>query len=214
MNWRGRVEEWVVSRPWWTGVGVAVGAGGAGYAVGGPVLGFVVGVYGTLGLGGWRAAVRRGRGDRSYAALLDGLDDAIGDLRAGLMVARWPVPADARRRGGGRVVEAAGRVAAAYRISEALGTPLADVLERVDADLRATRRLSDSVRSETAGARATAVLLVGLPVLGLAMGAGLGADPVHTLLHTGIGAACAGGAVLLHVAGLVWTERLIRGVTG
>ena len=38
----------------------------------------------------------------------------------------------------------------------------------------------------------------------------MGADPLRILLHTPIGAACAGVAVLLQLVGLAWTNRLAR----
>jgi hypothetical protein len=105
------------------------------------------------------------------------------------------------------------RLEAAYRISEALGTPLADLLDRVEADLRAAERLRLNVRAQTAGAQATSVLLAGLPVVGLVLGVTMGFDPFHQLLRTPVGGVCAIAAALLQCGGLVWTTRLVRGAT-
>jgi tight adherence protein B len=52
--------------------------------------------------------------------------------------------------------------------------------------------------------------LAGLPIAGIALGYGVGADPLHELLHTRIGAICAGLALALQVAGLGWADRLAR----
>ena len=126
---------------------------------------------------------------------------------------RQPFDQDVRP-GQDRAIDAAiARLDAAYRISEALGAPLADLLDRVDADLRADRGLRSSVRAQTAGAQATSVLLAALPFVGLAMGAGIGAHPLRELLHTRLGAACALVALALQCAGLGWTARMVRGAT-
>ena len=106
---------------------------------------------------------------------------------------------------------AAVRLEAAYRISEALGTPLADLLDRVDADLRAGQRLRATVDAQVSGARATSALLLGMPVAGLLLGTGLGVDPVAQLLHTSLGATCALTAASLQCAGMLWTGRIVDG---
>jgi len=111
------------------------------------------------------------------------------------------------------VAGALARLEAAYRISEVLGTPLADLLDRVDADLRAQQRLRLNVQAQLAGAQATSVLLAALPVVGLALGGAMGFDPVAQLLHTPVGGACAVLAALLQCGGLAWTARLVRGAT-
>lgn len=111
------------------------------------------------------------------------------------------------------VAGALARLEAAYRISGVLGTPLADLLDRVDADLRAQQRLRLNVQAQLAGAQATSVLLAALPVVGLALGGAMGFDPVAQLLHTPVGGACAVLAALLQCSGLAWTGRLVRGAT-
>ena len=62
----------------------------------------------------------------------------------------------------------------------------------------------------TAGPRSSARLLAGLPLLGLAMGSGVGADPWAVLTTTGSGQALLVAGVLLEVAGIAWTGRLVR----
>jgi tight adherence protein B len=125
----------------------------------------------------------------------------IAELRAGLS---WSVT------GGFTDAAASARVTAAVRISERLGAPLADVLERVDADLRSVQRLRAMVGAQIAGVRATALLLAALPLAGVLLGVGLGADPVHQLLHTPLGAVCSAAALGLQGAGLAFTSWLTR----
>jgi tight adherence protein B len=48
-------------------------------------------------------------------------------------------------------------------------------------------------------------------VLGLLLGAGLGAAPWHFLLGTPAGSACLSVGVGLQLAGLAWTDRLANG---
>jgi tight adherence protein B len=183
--------------------------------LGGPVAAFVAAVYAGIGASALHARVARRHVDGAYSAMLDAIDAAVGDLRAGLVPAAMPATGDAAVPATGDVAigRAVARIEAAYRISEALGTPLADLLDRVDADLRAGQQLRLNVRAQAAGAQATAVVLAGLPVIGLGVGAGMGVDPLGRLLHTPVGAACAITAVLLQCGGLAWTARLVRGAT-
>lgn len=106
------------------------------------------------------------------------------------------------------------RVAAAWQLSAASGCSLAAVLDAVDTDLRARRQLRRLLAGLLSGPRATAGLLALLPGLGLAMGAGLGADPVHVLTATGPGQLALLAGVGLDVAGVLWTVRLVRGAGG
>jgi tight adherence protein B len=173
--------------------------------LGGVVAGGIVGVYGTLAA---RAVLRRtaarGRGARR-AELLDLLGSAAADLRAGL-------PAGTALAG---IPDEAGdpllaRVRAAVVLAEQTGAPLADVIERIEADARSADRARAAAAAQSAGSRATAWLLAGLPAGGIALGYAIGTDPLEVLLHTPVGAACAVGAVGLQLAGLGWAGRIVR----
>jgi tight adherence protein B len=102
------------------------------------------------------------------------------------------------------------RLSAACEVSERLGAPLADLLDRVESDLRAVERTRAAVAAQTTGARASAALLALLPVAGVGLGYAMGAQPAHALLHTPLGAACAFGALALQCAGMGWTGHLCR----
>ncbi|MEV6023808.1 type II secretion system F family protein [Streptomyces sp. NPDC052036] len=102
-------------------------------------------------------------------------------------------------------------LAACWRVAVDRGAGLAAGLDRLEAALRAERDQRADLQAQLAGARSTAVLLAGLPVLGLLLGTALGAHPLHVLLHTGAGLACLVTGGVLEVAGLWWALRIVRG---
>lgn len=91
------------------------------------------------------------------------------------------------------------------------GARLTAALNTIAADLQAELVVRRAVAAGLAGPRSSAALLAGLPVLGIGLGSAMGADPLNVLLHTPVGlvALCAG--VVLDLAGLAWTQRLVRG---
>jgi tight adherence protein B len=203
---RSRVTEWADHRP-----GRLLGCGSAvaavlGLILGGWVAAVVAASYAALGL---RGVVRRARRRRTAAARsrsLDHLCSLAADLRAGL-----PPAAVSRGDGPGTDPRIADLTAAVWRLAERTGAPAADLVERIEADARAADRAQASAAAQAAGAQATAMLLAALPAGGIALGYSIGADPLRILLHTGLGAACALGAVLLQCAGLLWADRLVAG---
>ncbi|MEU6097500.1 type II secretion system F family protein [Streptomyces sp. NPDC047079] len=102
-------------------------------------------------------------------------------------------------------------LAACWRVAVDRGAGLAAGLDRLEAALRAERDQRADLRAQLAGARSTAVLLAGLPVLGLLLGTALGAHPLHVLLHTGAGLACLVTGGVLESTGLWWALRIVRG---
>ena len=216
-------------------VGAAALTGAAvGWITAGPVAGLVLGVYGALGA---RAAVRRAGRRRAAAARsrsLDNLNALAADLRAGLAIG--PFGAASTTAGSATGAGAAQRfpsgvaagavqshelsdprlaelTAAVWRLAERTGAPAADLVERIEADARAGDRSLATARAQAAGAQATALLLAALPIGGIALGYGIGVDPLQVLLHTLPGAACAIGAVLLQCGGLLWADLLANGPT-
>ena len=107
-------------------------------------------------------------------------------------------------------VPALAPLAIASALAERTGASLAEVLAGVRSELldeRATRR---AVATAVAGPRGSALMLTGLPVLGIVMGGAIGAHPVAVLLHTPIGLVLLGLGVLLDLTGLMWTLALTR----
>jgi tight adherence protein B len=105
------------------------------------------------------------------------------------------------------------RIEAACRVAEATGAPLADLLDRLETDARSTARLRTSAVAQAAGARATGWLLAALPVAGIALGYGIGTNPLRVLFHTAAGAVLTVPALALQIAGLAWTHRLTAAIT-
>jgi tight adherence protein B len=162
----------------------------------------------TEGLGALAAELRSGR---SLDAAAEAAVAACADEDSGAALARAiragvvepSTSADALR-------EALGRIAAGVRLSGRTGCSLAAVVAAVEDDLRARHRNQLELRSATAGPRASALLLAGLPVLGLAMGNGIGADPWRVLTATGTGQVLLVAGVGLELAGIAWSRRLVE----
>ncbi|MEU0411349.1 type II secretion system F family protein [Streptomyces griseorubiginosus] len=102
-------------------------------------------------------------------------------------------------------------LAACWRVAVDQGAGLAAGLDRLEGALRAERDQRADLRAQLAGARSTAWMLAGLPVLGLGLGAALGVDPLRVLLHSGSGLACLVVGGLLEGLGMWWAMRIVRG---
>jgi tight adherence protein B len=179
----------------------------------------------------WTTARARAADERRLRSLADGLGALAADLRGGRALetaARTAGTAcgddevgralgravrapdtDPPARGSTPVADALARVSAAVVLSRRTGCSLAAVVSAVEDDVRARHRHRLELRSATAGPRASAALLAGLPVLGLAMGSGVGADPWRVLTTTATGQVLLVVGATLEVAGLAWSRRLI-----
>lgn len=168
--------------------------------------------------------------------VVEACEALAGELRAGqppLMALRhcaetWPrlapvalaaelgadVPVALRRIALEPGAEGLGEVAAAWRVSQQAGGTMAPALSRVADAARRRRATERLVASELASAQATARVVAALPVMVLAMGAGLGGDPWGFLLTTSSGIGCLGAGLLLALAGLAWIERIAASAGG
>jgi tight adherence protein B len=195
-----------------------------------PLVAGLGGVAAFLVARSWVSARADRRGEARLRSLADGLGALAADLRSGRSV-QTAVEAAAvacADEGCGRALtralrapaapvesadpllaEALLRIAAAVRLSARTGCSLAAVAGAVEEDLRARHRLRLELRAATAAPRASAALLAGLPVLGLAMGHGIGADPWGVLTATGVGQVLLVAGVALEAAGLAWSRRLV-----
>lgn len=188
--------------------------------LGGPVAAAVAATYTALGLRALRRRRTTVAAERLRRRRLDQLGALAADLRAGLPVPvaladetaplsrvdGAPDAPTAPTRPGLDRIDRLTRAAA--RLADRTGAPLAELVERVEADMRATDRGLAGAAAQAAGARATAWLLAALPLGGIALGYGIGVDPVEVLLETPVGAVCAIAATGLQTAGLLWAERL------
>jgi tight adherence protein B len=163
----------------------------------------------TEGLGALAADLRSGR---SFEAATEAAVAACADPESAAALARvLRAPGAALPAGqDAELTTALGRVSAGVLLSARTGCSLAAVTAAVEDDLRARHRLRLELRTATAGPRASAMLLAGLPVLGLAMGSGVGADPWRVLTTTGTGQLLLVLGVALELAGLSWTGYLVR----
>lgn len=190
-------------------------AGGVAWAAAGPVGAGLAAGYTSVAM---LTLVRHWRQRAETEAMTATLDAIIGlaaDLRAGLSPAAalgHALPTIAASTATDDVRRIATAVTAAWKVADAAGVRLADLLERLADDVSGLRRVRSVAAAQAAGAQATAMLLAGLPVAGLALGYAMGADPVQVLLHTPLGALCAGLAGALQLAGLAWSDRLARSI--
>lgn len=163
-------------------------------------------------LAGLGAELRSGR--HPAAALSAVQTPADDELEVALSAARatarlgGDVSASLRRGGAGAALS---KLAAAWQLSEECGAPLADMVAQVAGDVQAIVDLHRDAQIELTGARATGVVLAVLPLLGVALGAAMGAHPMHVLLHTPAGAVCGVGGLTFELAGLAWVRRLTNG---
>jgi tight adherence protein B len=112
------------------------------------------------------------------------------------------------------VPELLGGLAVCWDVCQGAGSSLAVAVDRLEEALRADQATREEVEAELEGARSTALLLAGLPVLGLGLGSGLGGDPLHVLLRTPVGWVCLCVGVALELLGLWWTGRIVRAAGG
>jgi tight adherence protein B len=126
-----------------------------------------------------------------------------GDVPAALREAAVHDPAGSRSA-------AMNRLAAAWTVATTSGAGLAAVLDQVAADIRVVRALRHEVAAQLAGPRASARLLAALPLLGMGVGWGAGADPLAFLLGTPLGLGCLVVGASLATLGLIWVERLAK----
>jgi tight adherence protein B len=169
----------------------------------------VIALCGTLA-----GEVRSGR--QPGEALLRAAHDCggLGDAQAAVLAAArfgGDVPealAVAARQPG---AEGLRGLAACWRVAVDQGAGLAAGLDRLEGALRAERDQRADLRAQLAGSRSTAVMLAGLPALGLLLGTALGAGPLHVLLHTGAGLGCLVTGAALEGLGMWWVTRIVRG---
>ncbi|MGW0711612.1 type II secretion system F family protein [Streptomyces sp. NPDC002643] len=102
-------------------------------------------------------------------------------------------------------------LAACWRVAVDRGAGLAAGLDRLEGALRAERDQRADLHAQLAGSRSTAVMLAGLPLLGLLLGTALGADPLCVVLHSIAGFGCLLVGAVLQSVGLWWASRIVRG---
>lgn len=100
------------------------------------------------------------------------------------------------------------RLGAAWRLTSSHGLPLADILLALQRDLDHRSRCVSSLYAQLAGARASALVLAGLPFAGIALGELIGAHPLKFLCGNGFGGVLLVVGVALVCLGVQWSARL------
>lgn len=228
------VDAGVLTRRWAVVLTVGVVLAAARWGVGGVVVAVGLCVGGPAAFLAWR----RGREAQRYAAALPGVLEAVaGKLRAGASLPDAVATSADDRTGSatldadlaalsrrvsrgqpftvavetwadGRSAPGVGLVAAALVLGSEAGGARAKALDGVAATLRDRRALEAEVDALSSQARASAVVMMGAPVVFAALGLLSDPDVATFLLRTPAGLGClAGGLVLDAVAGL-WMLRI------
>lgn len=100
------------------------------------------------------------------------------------------------------------RLAVCWQLAQTHGLAIATLMQAAQRDIVERERFYGRVEAGMAGARATAAILAGLPLIGVLLGQSIGADPLSFLLSEG-----AGGWLLVVGSGLIccglfWSDRI------
>lgn len=102
--------------------------------------------------------------------------------------------------------------AACWRVGESSGAGLSASIDRLLRSARANEEITVQLEAQLAAPRATARMLAMLPLIGVAMGMLLGANPIAWLTTTGPGLLCLLAGLAFTFAGWVWTGRIAAAV--
>lgn len=100
------------------------------------------------------------------------------------------------------------RIAVCWQLAADHGLAMSALMQAAQRDIAERQRFSGQVRSGMAGARATATILAGLPVLSVLMGQTIGARPIAFLLGGQLGGCLLVIGLTLVCAGLLWSDRI------
>lgn len=185
----------------------------------------------------WRWSARRRDTDAEVAALLDAVGVMAAELRAGAhpagaaavaangaavvhrvlgsvavgarLGAQVPAMLERHAMGEPAISGELRRMAGAWSLAERHGVALAELMDAVRADLDVRVRLAGQVKALLAGPRATAAVLAVLPLLGIGLGQGIGANPWHVLTVTSAGQLLLVLGTGLTCAGVLWSGRIM-----
>ena len=100
------------------------------------------------------------------------------------------------------------RLAVCWQLASDHGLAIATLMRTAQRDITERQRFSARVSSSLAGARATAAILAGLPVLGVLLGQLIGARPLSFLLNGHAGGWLLVVGSTLACGGLLWSDRI------
>lgn len=233
---RGRIS---VNGGRWVGCACVSGAASAVVLLPSTTL-IAVAIVGLTASVRYRRSRRRRRGADESHALETALDVLVGELRVGAHPVRaFSVAADetegpvaaslravaARARLGADVTAGLyaaarssarpghwDRLAVSWQLAADHGLAIATLMSAAHSDIAERQRFSARVASGMAGARATAMVLAVLPLLGVLMGQLIGARPLFFLFKANAGGWLLVLGVTLICAGLLWADRITDGL--
>ncbi len=100
------------------------------------------------------------------------------------------------------------RLAVCWQLAADQGLAIATLMRAAQRDIAERQRFSARVSSGMAGARATATILAGLPLLGVLLGQLIGARPLSFLLSGHAGGWLLVVGSVLACGGLLWCDRI------
>lgn len=100
------------------------------------------------------------------------------------------------------------RLAVCWQLAAGHGLAMSTLMRAAHGDIVERQRFTARVESGLAGARATATILAGLPLLGVLLGQLIGARPLAFLLGGGVGGWLLVIGVVLICLGLTWADRI------
>lgn len=106
------------------------------------------------------------------------------------------------------------RLAVCWQLASDQGLAIATLMRAAQRDITERQRFSARVTAAMAGARATATILAGLPLLGVVLGQLIGARPLTFLLGGHAGGWLLVIGLSLACGGLLWCDRITNGVVG
>jgi tight adherence protein B len=100
------------------------------------------------------------------------------------------------------------RLSVCWQLAQTQGLSIVALVRAAQLDIVERERFASGVSAGMAGARATAAILAGLPVVGVGLGHLIGAAPLRFLLSGGVGGWLLLVGVALACAGLWWSDRI------
>ena len=106
------------------------------------------------------------------------------------------------------------RLAVCWQLANDHGLAITTLIRTAQRDIVERQRFSARVTSGMAGARATAAILAGLPLLGVLLGQLIGARPLDFLLSGHAGGWLLVVGLTLACGGLLWSDRITGRLAG
>lgn len=138
------------------------------------------------------------------AAAMDALAQQI---RAGDRTAPAVTPVAEIRSAPGSY--ALSRLTSGWRLTARYGVALAPMVDALAAELAERLAADAGLAGQVAGPRTSGYVLAALPLLGVLLGSGMGAEPLRVLLNSALGNILLLAGVTLVCVGLWWSARIV-----